>query len=70
MSCSLESPFKYDSVVSGLVQVPENRIRGQKSFRSELGTAKISESVLEMEPELQKALGQFKNNFLECQLPT
>ena len=49
------------SVVPGSVQVPENRTRGQKSFRTGPGTARISESVLEPEPEPPKALGQFQN---------
>ena len=58
------------SVVPGSVQVPENRTRGQKSFRTGPGTARISESVLEPEPEPPKALGQFDNlSFLECKLP-
>ena len=50
------------SVVPGSVQVPENRTRGQKSFRTGPGTARISESVLEPEPEPPKALGQFQNH--------
>ena len=59
------------SVVPGSVQVPENRTHGQKSFRTGPGTARISESVLEPEPEPPKALGQFQNPsfFLECKLP-
>ena len=49
------------SVVPGSVQVPENRTRGQKSFRTGPGTARISESVLEQEQEPPKALGQLHN---------
>ena len=52
------------SVVPGSVQVPENRTHGQKSFRTGPGTARISESVIEPEPEPLKALGQFQN--LNC----
>ena len=33
------------AVVPGSVQVPENRTRGQKSFRTGPGTARIPESV-------------------------
>ena len=58
-----------NSVVPGSVQVPENRTREQKSFLTGPKTARISESVLETEPEPPKALGQFQNLiFLECQL--
>ena len=32
-----------------------------KIFQNRTGTARISESVLELEPELPKALGQFQN---------
>ena len=52
------------SVVPGSVQVPENRTRGQKSFRTGPGTARISESVLEQEQEPLKALDKFQN--LNC----
>ena len=51
---------KRPSVVPGSVQVPENRTRGQKTVRTGPGTAKISESVLELEPEPLKTLGQFQ----------
>ena len=58
------------SVVPGPVQVPKNRTRGQKSFRTGPGTARISESVLEPEPEVPKALGQFQNlNFFGMSVP-
>ena len=52
------------SVVPGSVQVPKNRTRGPKSFRTVPGTARIYESVLEPEPEPSKSLGQFQN--LNC----
>ena len=52
------------SVVVGSVQVPENQTRGKKSLRTGAGTARISVSVLEPEPEPPKALGQFQN--LNC----
>ena len=49
------------SVVPKSVQVPENRIHVQKSGRTNPGTARKSESVLEPELETPKTLGQFKN---------
>ena len=59
------------SVVPGSVQVPENRTRGQKSFRTGPGTARISQSVLEPEPEPPRALGQFQNlNCFGMSVPT
>ena len=56
----LKLPFADFSVVPGSVQVPENQTRGQQSFRTGPGTAKISESVLEPEPEPPKALDLFR----------
>ena len=53
--------IKKIQTVPGSVQVPKNRTRGQKSFRTGPGTGKISESVLKPEPEQLKALGQFQN---------
>ena len=44
---------------------------GQKSFRTGPGTARISESVLEPEPEPPKALSQFQNRiFFRMSAPT
>ena len=57
--CMVLNEIRFHSV-PGSVQVPKNWTRGQKSFRTGPGTAIISESVLEPEPELPKALGQFQ----------
>ena len=63
--------LQYVSVVPGSVQVPENRTHGKKSLRTGPGTARISESVLEPEPEPPKSLGQFQNlNFFGMSAPT
>ena len=45
-----------DSVVPRSVQVPENRTRSQKSHRTGPKPARKAESVLELEPEPEKAI--------------